>query len=725
MVVDCRAQKTSRSSLFSGFRRGRLLPTTVLNGHSHQPSNNAITFAAIFALITLPTFGQTLGPEIPMSPPLAAPADHGQRFPSVATDGEVFLVAWTNALRNGAEVFAARVSASVQLLDEISFPIATRPENPIGAPRVAWTGRVFLVMVGSVGKRISRDGKVLGEVRLPPGQLMSLTCSTSRCLVVMQDSPGRLLGTILDGDGQVVTADFEIARFAGQAGSVTAASNGANFLVAWFAFNSNSSTEREALYSRPVSNSGSLGQSIRIAVSDFALGYHDVESDGSGYMLVWMAGENSSRVQARRFNSSGNPSADAFILHSATRLGHEPSLARWDRGYLLLLWTPERRMLEAFRLRSDGSKAESAPVGSWVSDSSFAVGASSRQAFVVWETPASARADSDIHGSFIDLTSGTVSPTLLISQSARSQYTPALTRAGSSVFAVWQEHLPGKDTEISGNLADEVSAGSSFQLSDRFDPVRGPAVASNGGDKVLVAWTEEEPSTRVGRAVAQAFEASGKKAISPPVVVAEQIVNEIKVAAGKDGFLVTWQELRDGQLHGALLNSDASIIRRFPISAATALIRPGGVIWGQDRYLVTWSEARPSPEQGGQIASYDYAIAAALTSGEGVVLKTMQISNAGGSTPSQVAWDGTRFLVTWERNLTIEAARVSIDGIAEVPRRFSTSGGGPAVVWDGTAFIGVGNRTENGGGERKLMMTKVTHAQLDSREGGGESNGIV
>jgi len=683
---------------------------------------NAVSLGAILVLMSLPTFAQTIGPEIAMSPPLAAPADHSQRFPSVATDGEVFLVAWTNVVGfTRTEVFAARLSATGQLLDEISFPVATRPEDASARPQVAWTGRVFLVMYGSVGKRISRDGKVLGEVRTPPAGFMSLTCNTSRCLMVFQESTGqqlRLRGTLLDSDGEVAGADFEIARFNGLAASVTAASNGANFLIAWHLFDSNSSTERQTLYSRPVTNSGSLGESKRIAASNLELGYHDVESDGSGYLLVWIHGELSFRVQARRFNASGNPSSDVFTLHAAPRLALEPRLARWQSGYVILLMNPERGMLEAYRLRNDGSKIGSAPAASWRTPSSFEICASSQQALVVWEM-APAMTDIDIHGSFIDLASGAVSPTLVVSQSARPQYAPALARAGTSVFAVWEEHLPGKDAAISGRLVDDTSAGSSSELTDRLDQVRRPDVASKG-DNVLVTWTEVSPSTRVGRAVVQAFKTSRVQPIGNSVIVGElDVVSDTKVAAGDDGFLMTWVDYQSAQLHGALLNSDGSILRRFPVSVAAAFVKPGEVSWGNSRFLVTWSEARPSPQQCDPTSCYDYAIAAALISGEGVVLKTMQISNAAGSTPPHVAWDGTRFLVTWERNLIVEAARVSIDGSAEAPRRFSTTGGGRSVVWDGTAFVGVGIRNADYlTGKSELMMTRVTHAQLDSREGG-------
>jgi hypothetical protein len=150
----------------------------------------------------------------------AGPGD--QVHPAVASDGNGFLVVWTDH-RNGAnaDIYGARVAPTGTVLDPQGIPICTAPLNQ-GQPAVASDGNGFLVVwqdfrsassADLYGTRISSTGSVLDPTGLAISQGAnselnpSVAGNASGYLVVWQDyrsgSSSDIYGTKVTATGVV------------------------------------------------------------------------------------------------------------------------------------------------------------------------------------------------------------------------------------------------------------------------------------------------------------------------------------------------------------------------------------------------------------------------------------------------------------------------------------------------------------------------------------------
>jgi MYXO-CTERM domain-containing protein len=178
---------------------------------------------------------------------------------------------------------------------------------------------------------------------------------------------------------------------------------------------------------------------------------------------------------------------------------------------------------------------------------------------------------------------------------------------------------------------------------------------------------------------------------------APYIQGNTSIACSPSTCLLVWGDKRDdgtkSDIFAARIDPASGTILD-PTGIAVAIgstdQRDPEVAWGGNGWLVAWQEDRASPNIG--------QIYASRVTANGTVLEPGGLPIATGTDPrshASVAFDGTSYLVVWQRTLNddrIEGARVSTSGVvldpAGIPISVYWPGiGTPAVAYNGTSYL--------------------------------------
>ena len=237
-------------------------------------------------------------------------ATNEQRHPSVAFDGNNYLVVWQDKRSGYYKIYGARVTPSGQVLDQdgiLFYPVPNiDPTNQI-APSVAFDGDNYLVVWGDVrknqashiyGTRVTPSGTVLDISGFPISTAPSLQRSPSvvfdgtNYLVVWQDERNGnyddIYGARVSPGGQVLdSSGISISTAENYQESPSIAFDGINYLVAWQDYRNGSLNPD--IYGARVSQAGAVLDSNGFAIST-AINYQQQPSvtfDGTDYIVVW------------------------------------------------------------------------------------------------------------------------------------------------------------------------------------------------------------------------------------------------------------------------------------------------------------------------------------------------------------------------------------------------------------------------------------------------------
>lgn len=691
----------------------------------------------LYFLSAFVAVAQQIGPEFPVSDPERGPADHVQQNPSAATDGSTFLTVWTNLYGFRSELYAAQVFATGELLDRNPIPIAIPPRSGSSA-QVAWTGRIFMITWQSSQPsrinvtRISRDGEILGEEELGPGQGPSLTCNGSVCLVTWISNSifePVFYGTLRDSDGNRTRSDFSIAPVSRPPSNVRTATNGSNFLVTWQIFDPDLIGPRESLFTAAVSGDGRVSAARRVLATSLSLGAHDVASDGSDYLLVWSR-LDVKRLDSQRIRSDGVPFSEFRPLGTAA-LNSVHRLTRVRDGYLILGTTqnPPFRLVATF-LNTDGSEADRPLIS--IADryhiaAGVATAASSEKTLVVW-TETGINLETDLYGAFLNPGDATLSGRLLVSESATPQRMPAMAFDGEALLVVWREERIQTGAQVYAARLDPSGVREWVrpihpEEMDQFNP----AVAFNRRDYLVVWQAPSRDGTSRSRVLARRISRGGESLEETAFVLTSSSCGDrVWVATDGHDFLVTWTECPGRQqLFASRVSADGTLLDRFPVSMETDAITSGGIAFGGEHYLVSWVDQTNLPPGGGifcdPVPCREHTIRAARIDRAGILLDhngvRISLQNRFGRDP-RVVWDGDDFLIVWRERL-LHAATFSPGGIAGAPSTFALASyrtPGPASVsWDGSAFVAV---WEEGGDSSPrgsdVLLARMSRPRLDA-----------
>ena len=285
-----------------------------------------------------------------------APGPAGQGWPSVAFDGQQFLVAWEESpALNASDIKAARVETDGGVLDPGGFDVAATGDRETG-PEVSFDGANFVVFLrnDSAGRgqilRVSPQAAVLDApardldnyfmkydyaVASAPGTTLAvwMTHSASRY---------RLRGARYDTQlAPLEDGGFPLTLAASNQHDPAVATNGTDFLVAWY----DTRDEVGDVYAARVSAAGQVLDATGIPIGAGAgpQGSPAVAWGGGNYLVAYESQSTSWDVLGRRVSAEGT-----VLDLNPIDLGRRPSTdegcpaAAFDGTNFLVTWDDRR-----------------------------------------------------------------------------------------------------------------------------------------------------------------------------------------------------------------------------------------------------------------------------------------------------------------------------------------------------------------------------------------------
>jgi hypothetical protein len=295
--------------------------------------------------------------------------NYDQRHPSIAYDGDNYLVAWQSDGQEGGTYGGYGIYG--QLINKTTgktgneFHINTSTLHGQEAPSVTSNGNHFLVTwqtynyddgdrYGVYGQLISKNGTKIGSEFIVSDSVTSnglgyypSSCSDgNNYLVVWHDTKiagkYQLFGQLLDSTGNKIGNEFQITNDSGGLGASASfpsvVSNGSNYLLTY-------NVLQEATYSivgQLISQEGNLiGSDFQINTSTANPGeliiYPDIASDGNNYFVVWQEGGIDREIYGQLVSSDGALLNEEMLINSYTLEDQSnPAVASNGENYLVL-----------------------------------------------------------------------------------------------------------------------------------------------------------------------------------------------------------------------------------------------------------------------------------------------------------------------------------------------------------------------------------------------------
>jgi hypothetical protein len=260
----------------------------------------------------------------------------------------------------------------------------------------------------------------------------------------------------------------------------------------------------------------------------------------------------------------------------------------------------------------------------------------------------------DIYGTTVSGSTLDRRSSALLSVATPRQFTPALASSGTSLLTVWHEQtgLYARRNALDGRALDSSPI--------RLAAVAESATATFNGTDYIVAWMGYNAKFE-SELVTRRIPAQGSLRMNGGTRVALDFARPIALASDGEVTLLTWAT-SDG-LKAARLASDASLRDTVPITLTD--FSPVGTLSiasnGADEFLVAWGEAFFTEHGGFNPLNVRAArVTAGLTNLDSGGFDVATTPAAEGS-PS-VAWNGSEWLIVWQRADEIRGRRVARNG---------------------------------------------------------------
>ncbi|MCI0536562.1 MAG: hypothetical protein L0Z50_15185 [Verrucomicrobiales bacterium] len=390
-----------------------------------------------------------------------------EEMPSVASDGQSFLVAWRDSRFydpfDDSDIYGARVTTSGTVLDKNGFPVSKAPSAQYW-PRVAGGNGEFLVAWSDYrnnsgdrdvfAARIAASGTVMDS----EGILLSLAANDQRSpsiagdgsqfLAVWEDSrdgPASIFGSRLDGQGAVLDPDgILIRKGTGLYARPQVAFNGETHFVVW---------AEGQIYGTRVSVSGQVLDTVPMQISRNPYGAFTpaVQALGTAFLVVWVrpdsALEYHTDIHGARVAGNGTllDTNSIFIGGvSGQRRNRAPALASSETEWLIT-WTDERNNFELVgdiygaRVSRDGILMDTngIPLVLDAMEQRYpAISFGKTNYAMAWEDWRNVASLPDIFGSVVSTSGNSVTP-FPFDTAPEFQRSPALTFSGDEFVALW------------------------------------------------------------------------------------------------------------------------------------------------------------------------------------------------------------------------------------------------------------------------------------------------
>ena len=645
--------------------------------------------ADLLAQATYPlAIDPALEAEFEMDKRVSAPSESGQSSPSVAANGNGYLIVWQDRRNGSGDIYGARVTTNGALSDPKGLRMNTAAGQPSN-PSVAASGSGYLVVWQDrrngngnddiYGTRVTAAGVVSDPAGLPISTANnrqispSVAAGGSGFLVVWQDQrnggDGDIYGTRVAANGLVSDLNgIPISTNAATQYAASVAAGSSGYLVVW----QDQRNGQNQIYGARVMTDGLVSDLNGIPISTNAASQSSpsVAASGSGYLVVWEDLRNgNSDIYGTRVATDGLVSELNGLPISMNLASQSlPSVAAGGSGYLVV-WEDHRNEsadIYGARVTTAGvvSDPDGLPISTNTDDqTSPSVAASSSGFLVVWEDYR--HGNGDINGARVTMDGLLPDPNgLPLFTTDNSQYVPSVAAGSNGYLVVWEDSRNG-NYDIYGarvTTAGVVSDPNGLPISTANNDEYSPAVAASGSG-YLVVWEDyrNESADIYGARVTTAGLVSDPNGLPISTNDASQFYPA--VAASSSGFLVVWHDRRDGQdIYGARVATDGVVsdLDGIPISTASGQQSSPAVTASSSGYLVVWHDHRN--------ANFDIYGARVTMAGVVSDPNGLPISTADNHQISpSVAANSSGYLVVWvdyrSGNADIYGARVTTDGV--------------------------------------------------------------
>ncbi|HYC93604.1 MAG TPA: hypothetical protein VEO54_30650 [Thermoanaerobaculia bacterium] len=624
----------------------------------------------LLLLLSLTAFAET-----PLGVVQHGPATDVQFGSTLASDGDGYLAVWTDRRSREIEMRATRLDADGTVLDPTGIHLFTAP---VYDPVAIWTGTSYLVAWGTQQDnklwiaRIDRDGAIVDGPRVLVQNARPYSLARDATHVVLgynradERHPRALF---LRPDGRTV-ANLSLIDDGQVHRGPRLVSSGSGFAALWTTF------EPGAIDGVRFSLAGV--ETPRRIVSDSFFYDPEIASDGTDYVLVsredWLAGRHATRSVSADLATIGTPAVLPEELYSNVTIG-------WT-GVHYAVVGDFGAPLSGVRVGRDGrpldAKAiaiESAPQAGSAAAPSIA--SNGRGVLVSWSGSFAYNeiTSLDVFATRVDPATLAHESRALLSVSAPREETPVLATGRANVLAVWRDDLglAARRLHKDGSPLDAVP----LRLTDKNVI---PTVVFNGTD-YLVAWREgmELVTRRVPHDGALRADGGGRGS-----------GGDFKMAAASNGTttLLVWG---GGGLHAVRLGGDGSVLDRFtPLTIVDKQIgRVDVAADDRGQFLVTWDElevVEPYYETYTPVRVRGARVTASLQNLDGRGFDIANTAELEGE--PAVTWNGREWLVIWtEAKTRLRARKVTSSGtLSGADLLVALHASRPDVAWDGSRY---------------------------------------
>ncbi len=576
-------------------------------------------------------------------------SDQSDIYPTVASSGSDFLVAWEDHRNSGndEDIYAARVIGSGVVLDTVNIAVSTaraRQENVVvtgysGGYLLAWTDfrneattgeDVYVARVSSAGSVLDPDGIAVSCLSQTQHCPQSASDGTN-CLVVWEDyrnASGDIYGArvsnagvVLDPSGLPIHASSTFWQ-----GDPSVAYTGSQFLVVWEDDSVTGGGNCDILASRVTTTGQVLDPSGLVVTSAPANEYYPaIVRGGSNLLVAWQDYRNGEDpdIYATRVSLDGARLDTADVMLSRIMYAYEQftPAAAFDGANFLTVWSDLRTCQQQV------FGARITPGGTLLDPGGFYIGTNP---FTTIPVPALAFGTSN----YLVAINGGLNN--FVVEAAR------VTPAGGVLDTNWLY------TAISGRDGTP------------------PAVASDGSNWLIVAAFKDFGNQYNVQGVRIA--PCGTRLDSTPFRIAYGPRDMCYPAAtfGLQNYLAVWQDFRSSltyDIYGARISTDGAVLDSgIAISTAATSQYAPSVAFDGTNWLVTWQDNR----NGGERELFGTRV-----SQSGTVLDPSGIRI--GSCPDNyedaaaLAFDGTNYFAVWQwrncGNGDLWGARISPAGV--------------------------------------------------------------
>lgn len=608
----------------------------------------------------------------PLTEPVPGPAPRNQYQPRAVSNGDGYLVLWTDQRAWPQATYATRVSAEGEVLDRTGIRVS---ESDMFGQSMIWAGTSYVIAWAKDDQfwlmRIDAGGHVVDGPRVVMAHAHPWSMAFDGThLVITYVRPD---GIYWEPHALFLTREAEVVKdlkLADQAdiGPPIVASNGTHFVAVWQALSAVNTILSVDGVRFTIDGPGPVTRLLH----DARQLAPRLTSDGRDFLLL-MYDDNAFRHVARSVSADLATVGAPVTLPAALR---DSAMVLWVGDHYVVTGD-SGSTISAARLDRNGQLLDAGTIQelaySGSAPGSFSA-TNGRDVFVTWagaqNPPSDIYEPLDIYGATASGSTLQRKSSAILSIASPRQFDPAVASSGTNLLTVWSEAsgVYARRNALDGRAVDA----SPIRLTDRAEYV---SVVFDGAGYV-VAWSN-------GRElITRRIAVSGGLAATGGARVTLDTAAPLALASDGDVTLLTWAS-SDG-VKAARLGKNATLADTIPLtltsdSTISALsVAPSG---GGD-FLVAWGNTFFT-EHGG-MNPVNVLAARVTRSLLNLDPNGFEIAAtpAGEGYPS-VAWNGTEWLVAWQSGNDIRARRVARDRtLVDDDTLLATNARLPRLAWN-------------------------------------------